>query len=228
MVGGDQAVLERVLPVLQCVGKRITHMGAVGHGQATKAVNQVIIAGIAQELPPPAEAGPESPARRILAQTARVGAMMRRISDFATARSEQPECVDVNAMLQALCDFHAIDRRFRGTPVTFSPGPALPACELVPDHLNEVMMSLLLALLDARPADAPRQALQVLTEAAERGVCIHLGVGADVASAAGLEAALAVDPRLAAVQRRVAQMGGRLVVADGQVRIELPAVSTAA
>lgn len=48
MVGGDQAVLERVLPVLQCVGKRITHMGAVGHGQATKAVNQVIIAGIAQ------------------------------------------------------------------------------------------------------------------------------------------------------------------------------------
>ena len=187
-----------------------------------------IIAGIAQELPPPADAGPESPTRRILAQTARVGEMMRRISDFATARSERPECVDVNAMLQALCDFHAFDRRFRGTPVTFSPGPALPACELVPDHLNEVMMSLLLALLDARPADAPRQALQVLTESAERGVCIRLGVGADVTSAASLEAALAVDPRLAAVQRRVAQMGGRLVVADGQVRIELPAVSTAA
>lgn len=48
MVGGDEAVLVQVMPLLQCVGKRITHMGAVGQGQATKAVNQVIIAGIAQ------------------------------------------------------------------------------------------------------------------------------------------------------------------------------------
>jgi signal transduction histidine kinase len=184
-----------------------------------------IIAGIAQELPPPAEAGPESPARRILAQTARVGAMMRRISDFATARSEQPECVDVNAMLQALCDFHAFDRRFRGTPLAFSPGAALPACELVPDHLNEVMMGVLLAMLDARPAAAPRQPLQVRTEAADGGVRIGVGLEAGPASAAGLDAALAVDPRLDAVRRRVAQMRGRLEVADGQVRIELPAAA---
>lgn len=48
MVGGDETVLARVMPILQCVGKRITHMGVVGQGQATKAVNQVIIAGIAQ------------------------------------------------------------------------------------------------------------------------------------------------------------------------------------
>lgn len=48
MIGGDEAVLAQVTPLLQCVGKRITHMGAVGQGQATKAVNQVIIAGIAQ------------------------------------------------------------------------------------------------------------------------------------------------------------------------------------
>lgn len=48
MVGGDALMLERVMPLLQCVGKRITHMGGIGQGQATKAVNQVIIAGIAQ------------------------------------------------------------------------------------------------------------------------------------------------------------------------------------
>ena len=48
MVGGDAAVLARVMPVLTLMGKRITHMGGVGTGQATKAVNQVIIAGIAQ------------------------------------------------------------------------------------------------------------------------------------------------------------------------------------
>ena len=48
MVGGDAAALARVIPVLTRMGKRITHMGDVGTGQATKAVNQVIIAGIAQ------------------------------------------------------------------------------------------------------------------------------------------------------------------------------------
>lgn len=48
MVGGDDATLARAMPVLTLMGKRITHMGDVGAGQATKAVNQVIIAGIAQ------------------------------------------------------------------------------------------------------------------------------------------------------------------------------------
>ena len=48
MIGGSEAALEHVMPVLTLMGKRITHMGGVGSGQATKAVNQVIIAGIAQ------------------------------------------------------------------------------------------------------------------------------------------------------------------------------------
>lgn len=187
-----------------------------------------IIAGIAQELPAPADGATAEapPSRRILEQTARVGAMMRRISDFATARSESAECVDVNAMLQALCDFHAFDRRFRGTPIEFCPGAGLPACELVPDHLNEVMMSLLLALLDARPAAAPRQALQVRTEATDGGLCIRLETSGAQPVMAGLEAALSVDPRLDAVRRRLTGMGGQLVVAGGQVRIELPGAAT--
>ncbi|MET0937474.1 MAG: NAD(P)-dependent oxidoreductase [Luteibacter sp.] len=50
MVGGDNAVLERARPVLEAYGARITHMGAVGSGQATKAVNQVLVAGIAHAV----------------------------------------------------------------------------------------------------------------------------------------------------------------------------------
>ncbi|MDF3983557.1 NAD(P)-dependent oxidoreductase [Luteibacter sp. PPL201] len=50
MVGGDAAVLERARPVLEAYGVRITHMGPVGSGQATKAVNQVLVAGIAQAV----------------------------------------------------------------------------------------------------------------------------------------------------------------------------------
>ncbi|HEY2621957.1 MAG TPA: NAD(P)-dependent oxidoreductase [Dyella sp.] len=48
MVGGDADVLERARPVLEAYALRITHLGAVGAGQATKAVNQVLVAGIAQ------------------------------------------------------------------------------------------------------------------------------------------------------------------------------------
>lgn len=46
MVGGDGAVLERVRAVIDCYAARITHMGETGAGQATKAVNQVLVAGI--------------------------------------------------------------------------------------------------------------------------------------------------------------------------------------
>jgi 3-hydroxyisobutyrate dehydrogenase len=50
MVGGDAHVLERARPVLEAIGKRITHMGPVGSGQSTKAVNQIMAAGINQAV----------------------------------------------------------------------------------------------------------------------------------------------------------------------------------
>lgn len=50
MVGGDAAALERARPALEAYAARVTFMGAVGSGQATKAVNQVLVAGIAQAV----------------------------------------------------------------------------------------------------------------------------------------------------------------------------------
>ena len=44
MVGGDEATLARVHPVLACFGKRIVHCGAVGAGDALKAVNNALLA----------------------------------------------------------------------------------------------------------------------------------------------------------------------------------------
>jgi 3-hydroxyisobutyrate dehydrogenase len=44
MVGGEEAALKRVKPVLLNLGQRVTHMGAVGAGQVTKACNQMIVA----------------------------------------------------------------------------------------------------------------------------------------------------------------------------------------
>jgi len=50
MIGGDAAVIARVTPVLRAIAGRVEHMGPVGAGQATKAVNQVMAAGINQAV----------------------------------------------------------------------------------------------------------------------------------------------------------------------------------
>lgn len=50
MVGGDAEVLEKVRPVLAAMTSRIEHLGPTGSGQACKAVNQIMAAGIAQAV----------------------------------------------------------------------------------------------------------------------------------------------------------------------------------
>jgi len=50
MVGGDANTLELVQPVLKAMSSRIVHMGEVGAGQSTKAVNQIMVAGINQAV----------------------------------------------------------------------------------------------------------------------------------------------------------------------------------
>ncbi|MHB8404986.1 MAG: NAD(P)-dependent oxidoreductase [Gammaproteobacteria bacterium] len=50
MCGGDEKVFARAQPILSVLGKRIVLMGPVGAGQATKAVNQIAVAGIAQAV----------------------------------------------------------------------------------------------------------------------------------------------------------------------------------
>ncbi len=44
MVGGPKEALDRVMPVLQAMGKTITHVGEAGAGQVAKAANQIMVA----------------------------------------------------------------------------------------------------------------------------------------------------------------------------------------
>jgi 3-hydroxyisobutyrate dehydrogenase len=50
MVGGDSTAFERAQPVLRAMGKTITYFGASGAGQAAKATNQIMCAGIIQAV----------------------------------------------------------------------------------------------------------------------------------------------------------------------------------
>lgn len=44
MCGGDAAVVEKAMPVLEAFGKKIVHCGGVGTGHAVKAMNQALLA----------------------------------------------------------------------------------------------------------------------------------------------------------------------------------------
>ncbi len=50
MVGGDEPVFERVLPVMEAYAKACTLIGPAGSGQLAKMVNQICIAGVVQGL----------------------------------------------------------------------------------------------------------------------------------------------------------------------------------
>ena len=50
MVGGEATVLDPIRPILTSISRKVVHMGPVGSGQATKAVNQIMCAGINQAV----------------------------------------------------------------------------------------------------------------------------------------------------------------------------------
>jgi len=50
MVGGDEAVLKKALSTLAAIAANVVYIGPTGSGQATKAVNQIMAAGINQAV----------------------------------------------------------------------------------------------------------------------------------------------------------------------------------
>jgi 3-hydroxyisobutyrate dehydrogenase len=50
MAGGNPQAFERARPILAAMGKTITHFGPIGSGQAAKATNQIMCAGIIEAV----------------------------------------------------------------------------------------------------------------------------------------------------------------------------------
>lgn len=50
MAGGNEEAFERAKPILSALGKTITHFGPTGSGQAAKATNQIMCAGIIEAV----------------------------------------------------------------------------------------------------------------------------------------------------------------------------------
>jgi len=175
---------------------------------------------LAHEMVRTREAPPEEASRMILTEAGRIATMTRQISDFATARSESPEWVDVNHAVKVVCDFLSFDDRCRATRIEFHPGAQLPACTVIPDHLNEALMTLVQLCAEnepGRPAVSPRL-LHVRTEARGAGVAIRIWGELPPPPGPGAQE----DVRLAAARRRIEDMGGRFERRDGTIEVTLP------
>lgn len=92
MVGGAAAALDRVQPVLACLGRSITHQGPPGSGQLTKAINQILVAAtsvaVGHAFSLGAEAGLDT--GRLLSSL-RAGAAGSPLLDFLWERLERDD-----------------------------------------------------------------------------------------------------------------------------------------
>ena len=179
-----------------------------------------VVAGVADGLRD--APGQQGAARLILEQTQRIAGMTRQICDFASVRGKEPEWLDVNARVKAVCNFLSFDVRLRGTPIEFEPDPGLPACEMTPDDIDEWTMALLTAVADGAAQHAPGTRLRVQTESRGTDLVLRAGLGA------GVPEPWPPQARLDALQRRVIDAGARLQRVEGAVELVLPEVAAVA
>jgi 3-hydroxyisobutyrate dehydrogenase len=134
MVGGAAQAFERARPILVALGKTITHFGPTGSGQAAKATNQIMCAGIIEAV---AEAMAFAHAQGLpldeLVDTLGKGAgsswyFVHRAPNMI--RGSYPPGFKVRLHAKDLGICHDMAARF---------GVALPVVERVLDEYNELM-----------------------------------------------------------------------------------------
>lgn len=156
----------------------------------------------------------------ILKETRRIADMTRRIADFAAPGVAAPEPVDLAAMLGALAGFLEFDPQFRSTRIELRLPARLPLLVVVPGHLSEVLMNLLLLSLGEDGAPQPER---VTVQAQAGGAGLRLRVSGSAAPGDGA--------RLERTRQLLDGMGGRMHEASpaaGGWEIELPAYEAAA
>jgi two-component system, NtrC family, sensor kinase len=91
-----------------------------------------------------------------LKQTERIASIVRQIADLSAPRSEDPELLNINELVENTCSFIRYDKRFRRIDLVTDPDHDLPAVRAVADHLTQVLMNLLINAADALEGMAGR------------------------------------------------------------------------
>jgi 2-hydroxy-3-oxopropionate reductase len=134
MVGGEQPVLERVRPVLTCLGNNIVYMGGPGAGQTAKACNQLALLvtaeGVAEALALARRCGLD-PA--IVRQALLGGIAASRVLDVFGARMIDRQLDPAFPARLYHKDLHIV------FDIARDAGQALPAASVVMQHIDTLM-----------------------------------------------------------------------------------------
>ena len=109
----------------------------------------------------------------IYAQTVRLAAITREISEFASPRAAEPQLLDLNAQLRSSTSLIRYDKRLHKVDLQLDLDQQLPAIHGVADQLTQLIMNLLINAMDALEGieDRPRT-IVVSTGADEHQVWI--------------------------------------------------------
>lgn len=139
--------------------EKMAAIGALAAGVAHEIGNPIAaISGIAQEMKERRDAGlgfcaedhcAQCRPDLIQAQTERLAAITREISEFASPQMAEPQLLDLNSHLRSTTSLIRYDKRLRGVDLKLELDPALPAIYGVADQYTQVIMNLLINAMDA-------------------------------------------------------------------------------
>lgn len=157
--------------------EKMAAIGALAAGVAHEIGNPIAaISGIAQEMKERRDAGlgfcAEDHCNQcrpdlIQAQTERLAAITREISEFASPQMAEPQLLDLNAQLRSTSSLIRYDKRLRRVDLRLDLDPGLPAIYGVADQYTQVIMNLLINAMDALEPVMDRQPKIVISTKAE-------------------------------------------------------------
>lgn len=111
----------------------------------------------------------------IRAQTERLAAITREISEFASPQMAEPQLLDLNAQLRSTTSLIRYDKRLRRVDLNLDLDHNLPAINGVADQLTQVIMNLLINAMDALEPVMDRPPTVVISTRIEgRRVCMSV------------------------------------------------------
>jgi two-component system NtrC family sensor kinase len=165
--------------------EKMAAIGALAAGVTHEIGNPIAaIAGIAQEMVErratsgiacTAEDCHDCRPELIYAQTQRLAAITREISEFASPRAAEPQLLDLNAQLRSTSSLIRYDKRLQRVTLRLDLDSQLPAIYGVADQLTQLIMNLLINAMDALEGVQGRTPTIVITTRADtERVCVAI------------------------------------------------------